>query len=144
MIGVEFVSAVVGLIDVGAKVVTLCSTYLRSVSNAQKSANELLSEVSLLQSSLGQLVVYAGTVDPGSPSETSLSNLDNPLKDSTERLSDVLETLNKSLGKDRPSTKMIAIQKLAWPFKEKELKSILASLTRLRSNITAAVTVEVG
>jgi hypothetical protein len=144
MIGVEFVSAVVGLIDMGATVVALCSTYLRSVSGARNSANELLSEVSLLQSSLGQLAVYAGTVDPGSPSEALLSNLDNPLKDSTERLSNVLETLNKSLGKDTPSNKMNFIQKLAWPFKEKELKGIVASLTRLRSNITAAITVEVG
>jgi hypothetical protein len=141
MSGFEFASAVVGLIDLGAKVVVLCSTYFRGVVDAQTNANQLLTEVSSLQICLGELGVFASTVEKGSLSEGRLWRLKAPLIDCQVRLSTALKQLDKS-GNGKNG--MNGVRRMVWPFMEKELRDIVSTLSQFRATIADTITVEIG
>lgn len=138
-------SAVAGLISLSGKVLAEGYNYVASVHRAPRELRELLCESAALDTVLGQLQGLSDETRGYNVESAKLKELVNmgTIRECTESL----DLVRRSISRCQQITGEKANnfgKRVIWPFKEKETKEILARLSRLRSHLTTALTVDMA
>ena len=137
MSGLELAASVIAVIDLSAKVASLCFQYSTDVKNASKDIERLRGEATNLKTALeGVRRLLEG------PNGSRLSASREFLHVLGKCLSH-LKTLEKKLepGKTHRAIGRIGVR-LAWPFKGNDFESIIENLGRCREVISLGLQVD--
>ena len=135
MDGLSGAASVIAVIDVSAKIISLCFQYSTAVKNSRKDIKCLQRKVSNIKDVFGQV-------------EQLLDGRDKTLRSATHNLSDSLkecllqlEELKTQLepGKTRKAMSRIGVRALKWPFMSKEVEKYIACLESYEQIYTLAL-----
>lgn len=128
MDGLSGAASVFAVIDISAKIASLCFQYASAVNNANKDIERLQRKVSEIKSLLEEVKRRFDGLDKTQLSATS--KLSDKLSNSLNDVLLQLRELNVQLepGKTRKTMKRFGIQALRWPFTSKEVEKLVASL----------------
>ena len=135
MDGLSGAASVIAVIDVSAKIISLCFQYSTAVKNSRKDIERLQKKVNNIQDVFGQV-------------EQLLDGRDKTLRSATHNLSDSLkecllqlEVLKTQLepGKTRKAMRRFGVRALQWPFTSKEVEKYIASLESYEQIYTLAL-----
>lgn len=138
MEGLGGAASVIAVIDISAKVISLCYRYLHEVQGARKDIERLQAEVSSLNVVLEDAQQLLDGPD-GSRLSTS-KKLYQSLKDCHAHLKDVEDQLEP--GTTRKTMHRFGLRSWKWPFKSKEMERVVSALGRCKSNICDALQVD--
>lgn len=136
------VASVIAVIDLTAKVASLCVRYSKVVKSAKSDIERLLRELEGLSATL------EGARDLlGGPNGTQLrtsQGLRDGLRGCFSQLSDLRMKLEDKLniGTARKAMSRLGIRALKWPFESKDIDGIIGSLERYRNTLSAAFTID--
>jgi predicted nucleic acid-binding Zn-ribbon protein len=138
MAGVGEAASVIAVIDLSAKVASLCFQYSQEVAAAKEEITSLQEELENLQNVLEQLKNFLSQPDGAKPSTHS------GIKRALSTIEDQLQDLDKKLDieKSRDPLKRYGLRALKWPFKSKNVEKIMARLERHKSVILLALQVD--
>ena len=138
MSGLELAASVVAVIDLSTKIVTVCSRYALTVSNAKDDISRLQHESTSLKKTLQNL---RGLLDGPHGSRLAISR---SLCDAVQDCSAQFERLGKRLepGTGRKAMSRLGVRSLKWPLKSKDVDGIIASLERQKNAISLALNVD--
>ena len=138
MDGVSAAASVVALVEISAKVVSLCAEYYSHVKNAKKDIDRFRLEVEALIKVLRNLHQLAQK--PGAAKLFTSNTLDESIN---LCLSD-LRHFKKKLepGKGRKAMNRYGVRALKWPFESKELEKAIGVLERYKSTFNTALNVD--
>ncbi|KXJ85602.1 hypothetical protein Micbo1qcDRAFT_127750 [Microdochium bolleyi] len=127
-------ASVIAVVDVSAKVLNLCSEYVRDVKNAKSDINNLCAEVVQFLAAIEQLnKLLEG---PDGEALKALKHLESTLQDA-------LSTLQKFAQDLQPSAwNNLGLRALKWPFRSKGVDGTIQRLARCRGSITLALSVD--
>jgi hypothetical protein len=142
MDGVASAASVIGVIELSAKVTSLCFQYLNEVKNAKSDIERLLGELDSLKIVLEdarQLLQCSN----GTRLQTS-QRLRNGLNGCSSQLTELQTKLEKKLntGVARRTMGCLGICALKWPFESKGVNGIMTILERHRDILSAALTID--
>ena len=135
MDGLSGAASVIAVIDVSAKIISLCFQYSTAVKNSRKDIERLQKKVNNIKDVFGQV-------------EQLLDGRDKTLRSATHNLSDSLkecllqlEVLKTQLepGKTRKAMSRFGVRALQWPFTSKEVEKYIASLESYEQIYTLAL-----
>ena len=135
MEGLSGAASVIAVIDISAKIISLCFQYSVAVKNAKKDIERLQKKVSDIKDILGEV-------------RRLLEGRDKTLLSTTHKLSDSLkecllqlQELNMQLkpGKTRKAMSRFGFRALQWPFTSKEVENLVTSLERYEQTYTLAL-----
>ena len=135
MDGLSAAASVIAVIDLSAKIISLCLQYSNAVKNSRKDIERLQKKVSTIKNVLGKV-------------EQLLDERDETLLPATHHLSDSLkeclfqlENLNTQLepSKTRKAMRQFGVRALKWPFTSKEVEKYIASLENYEQIFTLAL-----
>jgi len=125
-------AGVAQFVDLAVNVSLCLSTYIQTVIYAPKRSRELQQEACLVSLILEKLKSTLGTIN-----NTKLAmDLTNTLNDTIDEFSKTLIAMENHVVKDGQF-----IQRLKWPFTEKENEKYLSSLERSKITFTLALTI---
>ncbi|KAK4139044.1 uncharacterized protein C8A04DRAFT_33504, partial [Dichotomopilus funicola] len=135
-------ASIIAVIDLSAKVVSLCSQYYSAVKNAPSDIERLQGEVVRLNTTLQGAQRLLESPD-GKRLQTS-QGLRNGLIDCSSQLSSLQLRLEKKLnpGSARKAISRIGFRALKWPFESKEIDSIIKNLERHRDILSVDLAVD--
>jgi hypothetical protein len=139
MEGLSGTASVIAVVDLSAKVASLCFQYLVAVKDAKEYIKRLQGEVNSIKHVLGGV-------------KQLLDGLDNKMRLlATQKLSDSLEdcflqleAVQKRLepGKARKAMSQFGVRALKWPFRSKEMEKIIHGLERHKQTFSSALQVD--
>ena len=138
MDGLSAAASVIAVIDISAKVASLCFQYLDAVKNAKEDIKRLQKKVDNIRNILGELKQRLGGLG-----ETRLSatrKLTESLQECLVQLQE-LETQLKP-GKTRKAMSRFGGGALKWPFKTKELEKMVASLENYEQTFSLSLQID--
>ncbi|KAJ4175527.1 hypothetical protein NW767_014659 [Fusarium falciforme] len=126
MEGLGVAANIIAVVDLSAKVATLCLQYSKEVSSARADIERLRTQVEHLAITLQA----AQRLVEGTKGQSLLTSQE--LVDSFRNCIADLERLEKKLGPNaaRPRMRRFGFRALKWPFNSKEIDQLLASLDR--------------
>lgn len=131
-------ASVIAVIDISAKIASLCFQYSVAVKNAKEDIQRLQKKADTIGYTLGELKQQLGR-----PDGTRLSTT----RKSTESLQECLALLQKleiqlESGKTRKAISRLGGRALKWPFKSKEIEKILASLEKYEQTFSLSLQID--
>ena len=135
MDGLSGAASVIAVIDLSAKIASLCFQYSVAVKNARKDIKRLQRKVSDIKDVLGEV-------------KQLLDGRDKTLLSATHKLSESLKEcflqlteLNKQLepGKTHKAMSQFWVRTLRWPFTSKEVETLVARLERYEQTYILAL-----
>jgi hypothetical protein len=138
MAGIGEAASVIAVIDLSAKVTSLCFQYSREVAGAKKEITSLQEELGALQDVLKQT---NNLLDQ--PNGAKLSTLPG-IKHALGAIKDQLQEVDKILDieKSRNPLKRYGLRAMKWPFESKAVEKIVGRLEHYKSAITLALQVD--
>ncbi|RKL05933.1 Vegetative incompatibility protein HET-E-1 [Fusarium oxysporum] len=131
-------SSVIAVVDLSAKVFSLCLQYSREVKNAKDDIEKLREEVATFQTTAKELQTL---VEGPRGKELKVSQqLTSAIEDSCSRLEDLEKRLQPSTHQKRMSR--FGIRALKWPFESKEVKGTIEDLERYRGTISLTLIID--
>jgi hypothetical protein len=135
MDGLSAAASIIAVIQISEDVVSLCSQYLKAVTNANSDIVRLQGELSSLKPVLeGALKLLDGPT--GARLETSL--LLHGLRGCYSQLKD-LETNLKGNGK---RMRYLGLRALKWPFESKKVENAIQTLSKFRDTLSASLDID--
>ncbi|KAK4033059.1 vegetative incompatibility protein HET-E-1 [Parachaetomium inaequale] len=135
-------ASIIAVIELSAKVASLCFQYSSAVKNAKSDVERLQGELERLTTTLqgAQRLLESPN---GKRLQTS-QGLRNGLIDCSSQLSELQSRLEKKLnpGSARKAMSRIGFRALKWPFESKEIDSIIKNLERYRDTLSAGLAVD--
>ena len=135
MDGLSGAASIIAVIDVSAKIISLCSQYSIAVRNLRKDIDRLQKKVTNIRDVFGQV-------------EQLLNGQNKMLLSATHNLSDSLKECLRDLGeletqlkpsKTHKTMRQFGLRALKWPFTSKEVENCIASLERYEQIYTLAL-----
>jgi Fungal N-terminal domain of STAND proteins len=135
MDGLSAAANVIAVVDISAKIASLCFQYSVAVKNAKEDIGRLQRKVNDIKDVLGEVQQLLDGRD-----KTRLSAT-NKLLDSLKECFLRLEELKTQLepGKTRKAMSQFGVRALKWPFTSKEVEKIVASLERYEQTFSLAL-----
>ncbi|GKU08434.1 unnamed protein product [Fusarium langsethiae] len=131
-------SSVIAVVDLSAKVLSLCSQYSQAVKNAKDDIEKLGKEVAAFQATTEELQTL---IDGSRSQELKASQqLKSAIEDGRSRLKKLEQQLQPSTGRKRMSR--FGFRALKWPFESKEVKGTIEDLERCRGTIPLALNID--
>ena len=142
MDGVGSAASVVAVIDLSAKVASLCFQYLNEVKNAKSDIERLRGELDSLKIVLEdarRLLPFSN----GTRLQTS-QRLRDGLNGCSSQLTELQTKLEKKLnaGAARKTMSHLGIRALKWPFESKDVNGIITIIERYRDMLSMALTID--
>jgi hypothetical protein len=135
-------ASIIAVIDLSAKIVSLCFQYFSDVKNAKSDVKRLQGELKRLTTTLqgAQRLLESPN---GERLQTS-QGLSDGLNGCFSQLSQLRLRLEKKLnpGPARKAMRKFGLRALKWPFESKEIDSIINNLERYRDTLSAGLTVD--
>jgi hypothetical protein len=135
-------ASIIAVIDLSAKVASICFQYSAAVKNARSDVERLQGELERLRTTLqgAQRLLESPN---GKRLQTS-QGLRNGLIDCSSQLSELQSRLEKKLnpGSARKAMRKFGLRALKWPFESKEIDSIINNLERYRDTLSVGLTVD--
>jgi len=138
MTGIELAASVIAVIDMSARVSSLCFQYYTNVGNARDDIARLRKQADGLMAIVKHLQPLLDGPN-GAKFETS-QNLRDALDDCLSQLAELEKKLDP--GKARKAMRRIGIRALKWPFKSNEVEIIVKSLGRCMDAISLGLQVD--
>ncbi|KAF9775390.1 hypothetical protein IL306_006501 [Fusarium sp. DS 682] len=134
-------SSVIAVVDISAKVLSLCFQYSREVKNAKDDIEKLCQEVAAFQATTKEL--KALLEGPRGRGLKASQELVSTIKDGFS----TLRKLEQRLDQHQPSTSRkvmgrFGLRALKWPFESKDVKGTIEDLERCRGNISLALNID--
>jgi polyhydroxyalkanoate synthesis regulator phasin len=128
-------ASVIAVIDISAKILSLCGQYISAVKNAKEDIERLSREVAAIQDVLNRVKELSHGRDAA-----KLPTLAGLTKE-IDRLSSELVDLEGRLapGKGRRFMKRLGMQDLKWPLKRGEVDRFITALERHKTTINLAL-----
>ena len=135
MDGLSGAASVIAIIDISAKITSLCLQYSAAVKNAKKDIERLQRKVSDIKHVLEEVKKLLDGRDKTRLLTTH--KLTGSLKDCFEQL----EELNSQLkfGKTRKAMSRFGVRSLQWPFTSENVEKLVASLERYEQTYNLAL-----
>jgi hypothetical protein len=135
MAGIGEAASVIAVIDLSAKVASLCFQYSYEVAGAKEEITSLQEELGNLQNVLEQLKKFLDQ-----PDGAKLSTLPG-VKRALDAIQNQLQVVDKKLDieKSRNPLKRYGLRAMKWPFESKNVEKIVARLEHHKSAITLAL-----
>jgi hypothetical protein len=135
-------ASIIAVIDLSAKVASLCFQYSSAVKNARSDVERLQGELERLETTLqgAQRLLESPS---GKRLQTS-QGLRNGLIDCSSQLSQLQSRLEKKLnpGSARKAMSRIGFRALKWPFESKEIDGIIKNLERYRDTLSGGLVID--
>ncbi|KAI8648074.1 hypothetical protein NCS56_01538900 [Fusarium sp. Ph1] len=131
-------SSVIAVVDLSAKVFSLCLQYSRGVKNAKGDIERLHKEVADFKTT-GEQVQKLLKEPCGQQLEAS-QQLDSAINYGHATLEKLAQDLEPSTG--RKAMSRFGIRALKWPFESKDIEGTIQSLARCRENVVLALSVD--
>ncbi|KAG7424573.1 hypothetical protein Forpi1262_v014573 [Fusarium oxysporum f. sp. raphani] len=132
------VSSVIAVVDLSAKVFSLCLQYSREVKNAKDDIERLRKEVAAFQDTTKELkALLEGPC--GKELKTS-QQLVSAIEDGHSTLGKVEQRLRPSTG--RKAMSRFGMRALKWPFESKDVEGTIEKLERCSGNISLALNID--
>lgn len=138
MDGLSGVASVIAVIDISAKIASLCFQYSVAVKDAENDIEHLQKKVADLKDVLGEMKQLLEGRD-----KTRLSaahKLAGSLNECFLRLEELKTRLD--LGKTRKAMSRLGVRALKWPFKSKEVEKIVDDLEGYKQTFVLALQVD--
>jgi hypothetical protein len=132
------VANVIAVVELSAKVASLCAQYCSSVKNAKEDITRLQGVVKNLNDVFKDC--HNLLDGPHGPKLESSQKLRNALKESSLYLNNLASKLE--LGGGRKTMSRLGIRALRWPFTSKEVDRIISDLKQSKENITLAMQID--
>ena len=133
MDGLSGAASIIAVIDVSAKIISLCFQYSTAVSNSRKDIERLQKKVSNLKDVFGQVEQLLD----GQNKTPATHNLSDSLKECLWQLEELKTQLEP--GKTRNAMSRVGFRALKWPFTSKEVEKCIASLESYEQIYTLAL-----
>ncbi|KAF5624061.1 wd40 repeat protein [Fusarium sp. NRRL 25303] len=131
-------SSVIAVVDLSAKVFSLCLQYSREVKNAKDDIERLRKEVTAFQDTIKKLQTL---VEGHRGKELSASQqLKSAIDDGRSKLESLEQQLQPSTG--RKTMSRFGLRALKWPFESKDVERTIQNLVRCRENISLALIID--
>ena len=137
MDGLSAAASLIAVIEISAKVTSLCLQYSAAVKDAKKDIEHLQSKVADLGGILGEVDRLLKTHHMRLP---TTQKLEKSLKDCFQRLTKLEARLNP--GNTRKTMSRFGVRALKWPFTSKEVHEIIIDLGRYKDNFNLALQVD--
>ncbi|KAI8716696.1 hypothetical protein NCS52_00963800 [Fusarium sp. LHS14.1] len=131
-------SSVIAVVELSAKVLSLCLQYCREVKNAKDDIERLRKEVADFQTTTKQ-ARHLVEGPRGQELEAS-RQLDSAIKDGRSKLEKLAQALEPS--KHRKVMSRFGMRALKWPFESKDIEGTIQNLARCGGNILLALNVD--
>ncbi|EXK25312.1 hypothetical protein FOMG_18009 [Fusarium oxysporum f. sp. melonis 26406] len=131
-------SSVIAVVDLSAKVFSLCLQYSREVKNAKDDIKRLYKEIAAFQDTTEKLKALL-EAPHGKELKTS-QQLVSAIKDGHSTLGKVEQRLRPSTG--RKAMSRFGMRALKWPFESKDVEGTIQNLERCRGNISLALNID--
>ncbi|KAH7200625.1 hypothetical protein BKA60DRAFT_469988 [Fusarium oxysporum] len=131
-------SSVIAVVDLSAKVFSLCLQYSREVKNAKDDIKSLYKEVAAFQDTTEKL--KALLEGPRGKELKASQQLVSAIEDGHSTLGKVEQRLRPSTG--RKAMSRFGMRALKWPFESKDVEGTIEKLERCRGNISLALNVD--
>jgi DNA-binding transcriptional MerR regulator len=135
MEGLASAASVLAIIDVSAKIASLCFQYSVAVKNAKKDIERLQAKVNAVEIILSEIKQLLESQDGTRLATTR--KLSAPLGEYARELEALRTRLDP--GKARTVMKRVGLQALKWPFTSKEVEKIVASLGAYEQTFSTAL-----
>ena len=135
-------ASIIAVIDLSAKVASLCFQYCSAVKNAPSDVERLQGELERLKTTLQGAQQLLESPN-GKRLQTSQGLWDG-LIDCSSQLSQLRSRLEKKLnpGSTRKAMSRIGFRALKWPFESKEIDTIIKNLERYRDTLSVGLAVD--
>jgi hypothetical protein len=131
-------SSVIAVVDLSAKVLSLCLQYSREVNNAKDDIERLRKEVAAFQTTTEEL---KSLVESSRGKELKASRqLVSAIKDGRFTLEKLAQQLQPSTG--RKAMRHFGVRALRWPFESKDTNGTIQNLADCRGNIVLALNID--
>ncbi|OBS20594.1 hypothetical protein FPOA_06947 [Fusarium poae] len=131
-------SSVIAVVDLSAKVFSLCLQYSREVKNAKDDIEKLGKEVAAFQATTEELQTLID--GPRSQELKASQQLRFAIEDGRSRLEKLRQQLQPSTRRKRMSR--FGIRALKWPFESKEVKGTIEDLVCCRGTISLSLNID--
>lgn len=138
MDGLSGAASVIAVIDLSAKIISLCLQYSAAVKNAKKDIERLQRTVGDIKDVFGQVQQVLDGRDKTLLSATH--NLSDSLKECLLQLEELKTRLEP--GKTRKSMSRFGVRALQWPFTSEEVEMLVVRLERYEQTYTLALQVD--
>lgn len=142
MDGLGAAANVIAVIDLTAKVASLCFQYSKAVKNAKSDIERLKGELDRLQTTLEGARQLLESPN-GARLQTS-QRLSDGLRQCSSQLLGLEIKLEKKLhtGPGRKIMRRLGVRALVWPFESKDVDGIIGILERYRDTLSAALAID--
>ncbi|KAI7762677.1 hypothetical protein LZL87_014165 [Fusarium oxysporum] len=131
-------SSVIAVVDLSAKVFSLCLQYSREVKNAKDDIERLREEVTAFQDTTKKLQTLVE--GPRGKELSASQQLKSAIDDGRSRLESLEQQLQPSTG--RKTMSRFGLRALKWPFESKDVEGTIQNLVRCRQNISLALNID--
>jgi len=131
-------SSVIAVVDLSAKVFSLCLQYSQAVKNAKDDIEKLGREVAAFQATTEEL--HTLVEGPRGQELKASQQLKSAIEDGRSRLEKLEQQLQPSTGRKRMYR--FGLRALKWPFESKDVKGTIEDLQRCRGNISLALNID--
>ncbi|KAG7416015.1 Vegetative incompatibility protein HET-E-1 [Fusarium oxysporum f. sp. rapae] len=131
-------SSVIAVIDLSAKVFSLCLQYSREVKNAKGDIERLRKEVAAFLATTQDLQTLVK--GPRGKELKASQQLKSAIEDGRSRLEKVEQQLEPSTSRKRMSR--FGLRALKWPFESKDVEGTIEDLERCRENMSLALNID--
>ncbi|KAI9784843.1 MAG: hypothetical protein M1839_001573, partial [Geoglossum umbratile] len=138
MDGLSGVASVIAVIDISAKILSLCFQYSVAVKDAKKDIERVQRKVTDIKAVLEKIKELLDGRDRARLSTT------HELSDSLKECFRELEELKAELepGKTRKAISRFGVRALKWPFTSKQVEGIVSSIERYKQSLVLALQVD--
>ncbi|KAM0187028.1 hypothetical protein ACHAPI_011346, partial [Fusarium lateritium] len=131
-------SSVIAVVELSAKVFSLCLQYSREVKDAKNDIERLCEELATFQVTVKELQNLVE--EPRGKELKASQQLKSAVEHGRLRLENLEKQLKPSTGRKRMSR--FGFRALKWPFESKEVKGTIEDLERCRGTISLALTID--
>jgi predicted RNase H-like nuclease (RuvC/YqgF family) len=131
-------SSVIAIIDLSAKVFSLCLQYSREVKNVKDDIERLREEVATFKATTEQLQTLVE--GPRGKELKASQQLKFAIEDGCSRLEKLEQQLQPSTG--RKAMNRFGMRALKWPFESKDVEVTIQNLERCRANVSLALNID--
>ncbi|KAH7231159.1 hypothetical protein BKA59DRAFT_408976 [Fusarium tricinctum] len=131
-------SSVIAVVDLSAKVFSLCLQYSREVKNAKDDIEKLREEVATFQATAKELQTLVE--GPRGKELKASQQLTSAIKDGLSKLEELEKQLQPSTH--RKVMGLFSPRAFKWPFESKEVKGTIGDLERYRGTISLALNID--
>lgn len=136
--GLGVASSVIAVVDLSAKVFSLCLQYSREVKNAKEDIERLSAEVVAFQDTTKKLQTLVE--GPRGQELSASQQLRSTIEDSLLRLEKLGQQLQTPTH--RKIMSKFGARALKWPFKRKDVDDVIQDFARCRENISLALNID--